>query len=109
MRRIYCGMVRAMDESIGNITQTYERLGILSDTLFILTGDNGGIPWNGGNNYPLRGNKATAFEGGVRSIAFACLGLGSTQVFMELCLMRSCMSPTGSHARTGHCWAIAGR
>eukprot|EP00946_MAST-07B_sp_MAST-7B-sp1_P004211 g4211.t1 len=71
VRRIYCGMVRAMDESIGNITQTYERLGILSDTLFILTGDNGGIPWNGGNNYPLRGNKATAFEGGVRSIAFA--------------------------------------
>ena len=70
-RRIYCGMVRAMDESVGNITSTYRELGILNQTLFILTGDNGGIPYNGGNNYPLRGNKATTFEGGVRSIAFA--------------------------------------
>ena len=70
MRRIYCGMVRAMDESIGNITKTYQRLGIFNETLFILTGDNGGMPSAGGNNYPLRGNKATTFEGGVRSIAF---------------------------------------
>ncbi len=69
-RRIYCGMVRAVDESIRNITQTYEALGILNETLIILTGDNGGIPSDGGNNYPLRGNKATTFEGGVRSIAF---------------------------------------
>jgi arylsulfatase B len=69
-RRIYCGMVRAMDESIGNITKTYSDLGIFNETLFILTGDNGGMPSTGGNNYPLRGNKATVFEGGVRSIAF---------------------------------------
>eukprot|EP00940_MAST-03C_sp_MAST-3C-sp2_P001088 g1088.t1 len=71
VRRIYCGMVRAVDESVRNITETYASLGIIDDTLFILSGDNGGIPYVGGNNYPLRGNKATAFEGGVRSIAFA--------------------------------------
>ena len=70
-RRIYCGMVRAVDESVANITKTYKELGIFNTTLFILTGDNGGIPIVGGNNYPLRGTKATTFEGGVRSIAFA--------------------------------------
>lgn len=69
-RRIYCGMVRAVDESVKNITATYAALGILNDTLFVLSGDNGGIPDVGGNNFPLRGNKATTFEGGVRSIAF---------------------------------------
>jgi arylsulfatase B/arylsulfatase I/J len=70
IRRVYCGMVRAMDESVGNITKTYKEIGIFAETLFILTGDNGGMPLVGGNNYPLRGNKATTFEGGVRSIAF---------------------------------------
>jgi arylsulfatase B/arylsulfatase I/J len=69
-RLIYCGMVRAVDESVLNITQTYEKLGILEDTLIVLTTDNGGTPKDGGNNYPLRGNKATPFEGGVRGLAF---------------------------------------
>ena len=64
-RLIYCGMVRAMDESVRNITRTYEQLGILNNTLIILSTDNGGQPTAGGYNYPLRGNKGTAFEGGV--------------------------------------------
>ena len=69
-RLIYCGMVRAMDESVANITATYKRLGIYDETLFILSADNGGNPGDGGNNYPLRGNKATTFEGGVRGLGF---------------------------------------
>ena len=69
-RRIYCGMVRAVDESVRNITQTYSRLGILDDTLLVLTTDNGGHPSTGGYNYPLRGQKATLFEGGVRGLGF---------------------------------------
>ena len=35
-RRIYCGMVRAVDESVANITKTYKELGIFNTTLFIL-------------------------------------------------------------------------
>jgi arylsulfatase B/arylsulfatase I/J len=35
-RLIYCGMVRAVDESVKNITETYYQLGILRDTLIIL-------------------------------------------------------------------------
>lgn len=76
-RRIYCGMVRAVDESIKNITDAYEAMGILNSTLIILSTDNGGTTNEGGNNYPLRGNKATSFEGGVRGLAFVS-GAGLT-------------------------------
>eukprot|EP01048_Picozoa_sp_COSAG05_P004262 COSAG05_NODE_224_length_13609_cov_26.220429_5_plen_99_part_00 len=47
-RAIYCGMVRAMDESVKNITQTYRELGILDQTLVVLSADNGGEPGAGG-------------------------------------------------------------
>eukprot|EP01044_Picomonas_judraskeda_P000316 COSAG03_NODE_14_length_22296_cov_10.813128_6_plen_320_part_00 len=69
-RRIYCGMVRAADESLRNISETYQKLGIWEQTITILSADNGGNVNDGGNNYPLRGNKATAWEGGVRGIGF---------------------------------------
>ena len=48
-RQIYCGMVRAADESVKNVTETYEKLGILDDTLIIVSTDNGGTPAEGGN------------------------------------------------------------
>ena len=77
VRRMYCGMVRAVDESVRNITQTYEELGILDSTLIVLTTDNGGTNDDGGNNFPLRGQKATSFEGGVRGLSFVS-GAGLT-------------------------------
>jgi len=69
-RRIYCGMVRAADESLKNISETYKQLGIWDQTLTIVSADNGGNVNDGGNNYPLRGNKATTWEGGVRGMGF---------------------------------------
>ena len=38
-RRILCGMVRAVDASVKNITDTYKRLGLWDDTLVVLTAD----------------------------------------------------------------------
>ena len=53
-RNIYCGMMAALDEGIGNVTSTYEELGIWADTVTVLAADNGGIPEASGNNAPLR-------------------------------------------------------
>ena len=38
--------------------------------MFILSADNGGISSNWGYNYPLRGQKATLWEGGMRAVGF---------------------------------------
>eukprot|EP01034_Spumella_vulgaris_P038086 gene38086-47000_t len=64
-RRGFCGMVVGMDEGIRNITETaLDLLG--TNTIVVVTSDNGGSPWFGGMNAPLRGSKSTPYEGGVR-------------------------------------------
>ena len=69
-RKTFCGMMQALDEGIENITTLLETTGFLDDTIIILTTDNGGQTHLGSVNYPLRGNKMTLFEGGVRGVAF---------------------------------------
>ena len=69
-RRIFCGMLRAADEGIGNITMKLQERNLLDDTVIIFTTDNGGQMAYGGNNWPLRGGKKTVFEGGVRGTGF---------------------------------------
>ena len=69
-RRIFCGMLRAADEGIGNITMKLKERDLLDNTIIIFTTDNGGQTAAGSSNWPLRGNKATIFEGGVRGTGF---------------------------------------
>lgn len=69
-RKIFCGMMQALDEGIKNVTTTLELKGYLNNTVIILTTDNGGQTKLGSSNWPLRGNKATIFEGGVRGFSF---------------------------------------
>jgi arylsulfatase A-like enzyme len=71
-RRTYAGMLAALDEAVGQVVEAIDRKGIRKETLFLFSSDNGGpAPGQVTSNGPLRGAKASLYEGGVRVPAFA--------------------------------------
>lgn len=77
----YAAMVRSLDDGVGRVLETLERLGLDDDTIVVFTSDNGGnqydtiygdvpgSPREGvppTRNLPHRGGKGTIWEGGVR-------------------------------------------
>ena len=62
---VYAAMVESMDENIGRVLETIDRLGQSSNTLVVFISDNGGIR---GISYqdPLRAGKGSYYEGGIR-------------------------------------------
>jgi len=73
-RRVFAGMLSAVDEGIKNVTEALESKGMLAETTIVFTSDNGG-PILGGDavgarNWPMRGGKHSIWEGGVRATAF---------------------------------------
>ncbi|XP_068231884.1 arylsulfatase B-like [Palaemon carinicauda] len=69
-RRLYLGMVTALDEAVGRLVATLKRTGHYQNSVIIFTTDNGGPLKHGGSNWPLRGGKATMWEGGIRAPSF---------------------------------------
>ena len=61
---IYGEMVRAMDEGIGQVMATLQRLGLDGNTLVVFTSDNGGERYS--YHYPLTGHIRLLREGGIR-------------------------------------------
>ncbi|QDT67033.1 sulfatase-like hydrolase/transferase [Calycomorphotria hydatis] len=66
IRREFAAMVVSLDDGIGRLMSELNRLQLAEDTLVIFLTDHGGDPKYGGSNLPLRGNKATLYEGGIR-------------------------------------------
>jgi arylsulfatase A-like enzyme len=71
---VYAAMIKSMDESLGRVMDTLEKLGIADSTVIVLTGDNGGLSNRGADsnrrlatsNLPLRAGKGHCYEGGIR-------------------------------------------
>ena len=62
-----------MDDAVGEVLQSLEKLGLAENTIVIFTSDNGGVA--AGDNYstsnkPLRGGKGYQYEGGIREPYF---------------------------------------
>jgi len=62
---IYAAMVQSVDESVGRVMSALKKLNKLKNTLVIFTSDNGGFA-KATNHTPLRGNKGSYYEGGIR-------------------------------------------
>ncbi|MBM4075892.1 MAG: hypothetical protein FJ267_09635, partial [Planctomycetes bacterium] len=60
----YADVIAELDDSIGQILDKINQLGLDDRTLVLFTSDNG--PWFGGSSGGLRGMKATTWEGGYR-------------------------------------------
>mmetsp|Transcript_81438 Transcript_81438/g.225539 ORF Transcript_81438/g.225539 Transcript_81438/m.225539 type:complete len:515 (+) Transcript_81438:45-1589(+) len=81
-RHTLCTMMSRLDRAIGDFVSMLKRKGLWEDTVMWVTADNGGMTRWGpilaeasvASNYPLRGGKATLFEGGVRVVSFVTGG-----------------------------------
>tara|TARA_R110002049_G_scaffold27321_2_gene94200 strand:- start:385136 stop:387127 length:1992 start_codon:yes stop_codon:yes gene_type:complete len=93
---IYAAMIESMDDAVGTLLDTVDQLGVADNTIVIFASDNGGNMYNdvegttATSNAPLRGGKATMYEGGVRVPMIVCwpgaVGAGTrTDVLTNSC------------------------
>jgi arylsulfatase A-like enzyme len=65
-KRVYYGMISALDDAVGMIMKRLDELGLRENTLVIFASDNGGATYTGAtDNGILKGGKFSQFEGGV--------------------------------------------
>jgi len=79
---VYAAMVQSLDDNVGRLLDTLDELKLSDRTIIVFFSDNGGVHWIAGtaeagtangiadipitSNAPLRGGKATTYEGGTR-------------------------------------------
>lgn len=78
---LYAAMVESLDAGVGRVLTTVEQCGLMDKTVIVFFSDNGGVNWAGHritganadlnevpitSNAPLRGGKASLYEGGTR-------------------------------------------
>ena len=67
---VFAALIETLDDSVGVIDRTLERLGLKQDTVLIFASDNGGLTLGPTSNYPLLGGKSFPYEAGVRTPLF---------------------------------------
>jgi arylsulfatase A-like enzyme len=73
LRSDYVAILEHMDHNIGRLVDLLDELGVAENTLIVFVSDNGGCTMEDGtlggnfpgNNGPLRGGKATTYQGGL--------------------------------------------
>ncbi|KAL3191999.1 hypothetical protein MRX96_018118 [Rhipicephalus microplus] len=74
-RTMFAGALHVMDRSIGEVLAALQSRRMLTNSIVVFASDNGAAPLdeipgsNAGSNWPLRGMKGYAWEGGVRTPA----------------------------------------
>jgi arylsulfatase A-like enzyme len=69
---VYGAMVQSLDDNVGRLIATLDELKLADNTIIVFFSDNGGNTYNHidgvppTSNAPLRGGKATLYEGGTR-------------------------------------------
>lgn len=61
----YAAMISHLDDAVGKLLDALEERGLLDNTMVVFTSDNGGIH-NFSSQVPLRGEKGSYYEGGIR-------------------------------------------
>ncbi|AZQ63998.1 DUF4976 domain-containing protein [Flammeovirga pectinis] len=67
---VYAGLVASMDDAVGRVLHSIDKLGLSENTIIVFTGDNGGVAAGDSfstSNAPLKGGKGYQFEGGLRT------------------------------------------
>ena len=70
LRETFAGALSVVDGAMRDVVDALARARLHNDSVLVVVSDNGGMVSHGGSNAPLRGEKATLWEGGHRVPAF---------------------------------------